>query len=222
MGVPETSQRVQRTVGGLQLAPLNISCIAGIGHIAVGIASARLHGDGTPRPRAWLTTAACVGLAMLPDVDVLIPALHRPQGPLLDHRGLTHTPLFALGIGAVVFGVGLHWLRNRTRSAQLGIIAALLVGSHCVLDAMARDGRGMLFLWPLSMHRYHFSFRPIPDIPTGLQLFSRLGLRQLLIEAALFLPLIANSLSWHALWRPRRPAAGANARPLRARAEPSG
>jgi len=152
---------------------------------------------------------------------VLIPALHRTQGPLLDHRGLTHTPLFALGIGAVVFGVGLRWLRNRTRSAQLGVLAALLVGSHCMLDAMAQDGRGMLFLWPLSMRRYHFSFRPIPDIPTGLQLFSRLGLRQLLIEAALFLPLIANSLSWHALWRPRRTDAAMNARPLRPRTQPS-
>jgi membrane-bound metal-dependent hydrolase YbcI (DUF457 family) len=159
---------------------------------------------------------------MLPDADVLIPALHRPQGPLLDHRGLTHTPLFALCIGAVVFGIGLHWLRNRTRSAQLGVIAALLVGSHCMLDAMAQDGRGMLFLWPLSTHRYHFSFRPIPDIPTGLQLFSRLGLRQLLIEAALFLPLLADSLSWQALWRPRQTDTRAPARPLRPRAEPSG
>jgi membrane-bound metal-dependent hydrolase YbcI (DUF457 family) len=108
------------------------------------------------------------------------------------------------------------------RSAQLGIIATLLVGSHCVLDAMAQDGRGMLFLWPLSMHRYHFSFRPIPDIPTGLQLFSRLGLRQLLIEAALFLPLMAESLSWRPLWRSRRTDARANARPLRPRTEPSG
>jgi membrane-bound metal-dependent hydrolase YbcI (DUF457 family) len=199
-----------------------MSCIAGIGHIAVGFASARLHGDGTPRPRAWLTAAACVGLAMLPDIDVLIPALYRPQGPLLDHRGLTHTPLFALCIGAVVFGIGLHCLRHRARSAQLGVIAALLVGSHCMLDAMAQDGRGMLFLWPLSMRRYHFPFRPIPDIPTGLQIFSRLGLRQLLIEAALFLPLIADSLSWQALWRPRRTDARANARPLRPRTEPSG
>ena len=65
-------------------------------------------------------------------------------------------------------------------------MAALLVGSHCMLDAMAQDGRGMLFLWPLSMHRYHFWFRPIPDIPTGLQIFSRLGLRQLLIERRCF------------------------------------
>jgi membrane-bound metal-dependent hydrolase YbcI (DUF457 family) len=198
-----------------------MSCIAGIGHIAVGIASARLHGGEAPRPRAWRTAAACAGLAMLPDIDVLIPALYRPHGPLLDHRGLTHTPLFALCIGALVFGVGLHYLGHRTRAARLGILAALLVGSHCMLDAMAQDGRGMLFLWPLSMHRYHFPFRPIPDIPTGLQIFSRLGLRQLLIETALFLPLIADSLSWQALWRPGRADARANARPLRPRAEPS-
>ena len=159
---------------------------------------------------------------MLPDIDVLIPAVYKPQGPLLDHRGLTHTPLFALCIGLVVFGIALHYLGGRTRSARLGLMAALIVGSHCVLDAMAQDGRGMLFLWPLSMHRYHLPFRPIPDIPTGLKIFSRLGLRQLLIETALFLPLIADSLSWEALWRPRRTDAPANARPLRPRAEPSG
>ncbi len=40
----------------------------------------------------------------------------------------------------------------------------------------------MLFLWPFSMQRHHFPFRPIPDIPTGLKLFSRLGARQLLTE----------------------------------------
>jgi inner membrane protein len=208
-------------VGGLQPAQLNMSCIAGIGHIAIGFASARLHGDETPRVRAWLTAGACAGLAMLPDIDVLIPALYHPHGPLLDHRGLTHTPLFALCIGALVFGVGLRHLRSRRRSAQLGILAALLVASHCMLDAMAQDGRGMLFLWPLSMHRYHFPFRPLPDIPTGLQIFSQLGLRQLLIETALFLPLIADSLSWQALWRPGQINARANARPLRQRPEPS-
>jgi hypothetical protein len=55
-----------------------------------------------------------------------------------------------------------------------------------------------------------------------LQILSRLGLRQLLIETALFLPLIADSLSWQALWRPRRTDARANARALRPRTEPSG
>ena len=67
------------------------------------------------------------------------------------------------------------------------------------------------FLWPFSMHRYHFRFRPIPDIPTGLLLFSRLGLRQLLTEAVLFLPLVVDSLCWRALWRPE-PMVDAHAR----------
>ncbi len=178
-----------------------MSGIAGIGHIAVGIASARLQGDATPRRGAWLSILAYVALAMLPDVDVLISGVFKPRGPLLDHRGLTHTPMFALGVGVVVFACGLRWTAARARALRAGVVAALLVGSHCALDAMAQDGRGMLFLWPFSLQRCHFPFRPIPDIPTGLKLLSRLGVRQLLTELMIFLPLVVDSLRWRALWR---------------------
>ncbi len=204
--VPETSPQVQRTVGGLQPALVNISSIAGIGHIAVGFASARLKGDATPRRRAWLGILAYVALAMLPDIDVLISGVYRPRGPLLDHRGLTHTPMFALWVGVVVFVLSLRWTETRARAMRAGVVAALVVGSHCALDAMAQDGRGMLFLWPFSMQRHHFPFRPIPDIPTGLKLFSRLGARQLLTELVIFLPLVVDSLRWRPLWRPAQPA----------------
>lgn len=62
------------------------------------------------------------------------------------------------------------------------------------------------------MHRYHLRFRPIPDIPTGLLLFSRLGRRQLLTETVLFLPLVVDALSWRALWRSGRTDVQVNAR----------
>ncbi len=198
-----------------------MSSIAGIGHIAVGLASARLNTDTTLRRRAWLTAVACIALAMLPDVDVLFAGVLKECSPLFDHRGLTHTPLFAVWVGLVAFGVSLRSLESRARAVRTGVMATLLVGSHCLLDAMAQDGRGMLFLWPLSMRRYHFLFRPIPDIPAGLQLFSRLGVRQLLVEMVLFLPLIADALSWRPLWRPEGASTRAKARPLRPRAEPS-
>lgn len=186
----------------------------------MGLASARSSGDATPRRRAWLTVAGYVAFAMLPDIDVLIAGLFKFRGPLLDHRGVTHTPMFALWVGLVVFAFCHRSLETRARAIRAGVVAALLVGSHCLLDAMAQDGRGMLFLWPLSMHRYHFPFRPIPDIPTGLLLFSRLGMRQLLTEAVLFLPLVVDSLSWRALWRPERPLeAPARARLVRPRGE---
>jgi inner membrane protein len=204
----------------LQPASIKISSIAGIGHIAVGLASARSSGAATSRRRAWLTVAGYVALAMLPDVDVLIGCLFKERGPLLDHRGLTHTPMFALWVGLVVFAFCHRSMETRAGAARAGVVAALLVGSHCLLDAMAQDGRGMLFLWPFSLHRYHFRFRPIPDIPTGLLLFSRLGLRQLLTEALLFLPLVVHSLSWRALWRPERTAeVAARVRAVRPRGE---
>jgi hypothetical protein len=58
-----------------------------------------------------------------------------------------------------------------------------------VLDALAQDGRGLLFFWPLSAARYHFLWRPIPDAPMGGEIFTRLGLEHILTEIVYFLPL---------------------------------
>ena len=182
----------------------------------MGLASGRMRAE---RGRLWSTMMACSALAMLPDADTFLLLCGVADRGLAGHRGFTHTPLFALLVGAIAVAIGRA--RGWRRPPWTGFIATLLVASHELLDAMAQDGRGMLFLWPLSMHRYHFPFRPIPDIPTGLQIFSRLGLRQLLIETALFFPLIADSLSWQALWRSGRTDAPARARPLRPRTEPS-
>jgi membrane-bound metal-dependent hydrolase YbcI (DUF457 family) len=119
---------------------------------------------------------------------------------------LTHTPLFALTVGVVVALVACVCHRRGTRRRtglpiRLGIVVALLVGSHGILDALAQDGRGMLFLWPWTSGRFHFTWRPLPDIPTGLAIFSRLGARQLAMETVLFLPVIAYLLPWRTWWR---------------------
>lgn len=127
-----------------------------------------------------------VALAWLPDIDVLWVLLGAPDDGILGHRGFTHTPLFALAVGATV---GLwSWARRRPRALVMGLLAALLVASHGLLDASAQDGRGMLFLWPLSDQRFHSPWRPIPDAPLGLEFFTRLGLSHLAIEFVYFLP----------------------------------
>jgi len=86
---------------------------------------------------------------------------------LLGHRGFT-PPLFAVGIGLLV---GL-WLRcragNRADAVRIGCLAAFLVGSHGVLDALAQDRRGMLFLWPLSPPSISLSVAPHPRRPRWL------------------------------------------------------
>src|SRR5262249_30841234 len=90
--------------------------------------------------------------------------------------------------------------RRWSEPVHRGLIAALLVGSHPLLDAMAQDGRGIMFAWPVSAARFHLPWRPIPDAPVGLALFSELGMRHLAVELVLFLP-----FTFYALWPYRAP-----------------
>ena len=143
--------------------------------------------------------AACVALAWLPDADVFWVWLGAPDRGVLGHRGFTHTPLFALGVGLLV--AGYWWRSRRAKPVSVGLLAVALVCSHSVLDALAQDGRGMLFLWPFSMERFHLPWRPIPDAPVGLALLTRTGLRHLAVEFVLFLPFTVL-----ALWRTPRTA----------------
>jgi inner membrane protein len=129
---------------------------------------------------------ACVALAWLPDADALWLFLGAPDHGLMGHRGFTHTPLFALGVGVAIAVVG--WLRRRPGCVRLGALAALLVCSHGILDGIAQDGRGILFFWPFSMERFHLPWRPIPDAPLGLAFFTRVGLSHLALEFFMFLP----------------------------------
>ena len=168
--------------------------IAGYGHIAVGMASGRLFGDLSGRRRPWREALLGIALAWLPDVDVLWLALGAPDRGLLGHRGLTHTPLFALTAGALI-GVWL-WTRRRARPAIMGLLAALLIGTHGILDGIAQDGRGILFFWPLSAERFHLPWRPIPDAPLGLELFGRVGLSHLALEFLYFIPFTLFTLRW--------------------------
>jgi membrane-bound metal-dependent hydrolase YbcI (DUF457 family) len=168
----------------------------------------RLHSESTGRS-AFLSVLVFGTLAMLPDFDVIALSLGVPDVGLWGHRGISHSPLAALAVGLVV--TILAWGRDR-HPLRLGLAVALVVGSHCVLDALAQDGRGMLFLWPFSLQRFHFQWRPIPDAPRGLAYFTGVGLRHFVIELLYFLPFTGYAL------RPRRRAgAAARARTAAAR-----
>ena len=134
-----------------------------------------------------------VALAMLPDMDVFWVMLGVPDRDLIGHRGATHTPLFALVVGLLVW----LWLRDRRPHAwRLALLATLLVASHGLLDALAQDGRGIMFLWPLSSERFHMPWRPIPDAPVGLEILTRAGCQHLALEFVYFAP-----FTLYALWR---------------------
>ena len=169
-------------------------------------------------------------LAMLPDVDVLPHAFGAVDRGLFGHRGLTHTPMFALGAGVAVWLWLWLWHRLRprararaaggpveepvARAMRLALAAAVAgtVASHGILDALAQHGRGVLFLWPLSTARFHFPWRPIPDCPVGQALFSRAGARRQALELVYFLPLVFYALGPRR-WRSAHGAALAQPRP---------
>jgi inner membrane protein len=133
-------------------------------------------------------------LAMLPDIDVTWCALGVPDVGLSGHRGLTHTPAFALAVGLAAGLIA--WLRRREAGAwRVGLTVALVVLSHGLLDSMAQDGRGIMSFWPFSCRRYHLFWRPIPDAPTGLAFFSRKGMQSLVTELAYFAPFTIYTLS---------------------------
>ncbi|TQQ83241.1 metal-dependent hydrolase [Halonotius terrestris] len=98
---------------------------------------------GEPEP-ALLTGAVMLWLAMLPDID------HRL--PVIEHRGVTHSLLFAGLIGGLFGAVGIVISGAfSVAGVSLGVfgflLGALTVGAHLVGDMLTPAG--VPLLWPL-------------------------------------------------------------------------
>jgi inner membrane protein len=170
--------------------------MAGVGHIAVGMAAARWR---ERRGAALATLAPSMGgwalLSMLPDSDVIGFSFGIPYTSIWGHRGVTHSFVFALFVGTVVAALA---YRRRASALSTGILAALVVVSHGLLDTLTDGGRGIALLWPFTDRRYFAPWHPIPVSPIGLGLLSQFGVRVALHEMLLFAPVFA-----YAVW-PRR------------------
>ena len=184
--------------------------MASFGHVAVGLLAGRLHGGRGARASelrcSWWTLAVFAGMAVLPDVDVLIVACGACDDGLIGHRGASHSLVMALGIGLTLALLmrRLGWPVLRT-----AIAASFAVGSHGVLDALAQGGRGLPLLWPLTEARFHAPWRIIPDAPRGLGLMSHSGLTEVAFEFLIFLPITCVAI-WPqivARWAARKPPA---------------
>jgi len=119
-------------------------------------------------------SAAAVGLvmvwfAMLPDVD------HRL--PLIEHRGPTHSLLFAALVGGVGWGVGTAAETVVSSSLSLPTVGfavgALTVGAHLLGDLLTPAG--VPLLWPLSGRSFSLSLAPANSTLANSGLFA-LGL----------------------------------------------
>ena len=142
-----------------------------------------------------------VALSLLPDADVVAFALGIPYEATWGHRGATHSLAFAAAMGVLA---AVAWPRiDRSRRAAWGLVAALVVASHPLLDALTDGGLGVALAWPWSDARMFAPWRPLPVAPIGRRLLSGWGMRVMATETLVFAPLLL-----YALWpRGRDPAA---------------
>jgi inner membrane protein len=185
--------------------------MASIGHVIVGLAAARWSrrrefsscppGTEAGGAAAWPALAGPVGwsaLALLPDADVVGFSLGVRYSAPWGHRGATHSLVFALAMGAVV---GLLALLARRPALRTGLLAAAVVASHGLLDALTDGGLGAALLWPFSDERFFAPITPLPVAPIGIDFLSPKGIRVATTELAFFAPLLI-----YAVWptAPRR------------------
>src|SRR5436189_586055 len=112
--------------------------MASIGHIAVGMAAARVYGPAVDdAPPRWSSMAWWSALSLLPDADVIGFALGVQYGDPWGHRGATHSLVLALAAGTAI-GLAARW-KNRP-ALRTGLMATAVLVSHSLLDTMTDGG----------------------------------------------------------------------------------
>lgn len=165
-----------------------------VGHVAVGVAAARLYhngrtatpprperASGTPAPR-WSSRAFWSALSLLPDADVIGFALGVDYGDPWGHRGATHSLALSVAFGLAI-GLSARWFKRP--AVRTALFASAVLASHAVLDTMTDGGLGCALLWPFDLARYFTPWRPIPVAPIGQDFFSPSGAVVALTELVL-------------------------------------
>src|SRR5436190_24157522 len=99
--------------------------MASVGHIAAGMAAARIDPRG--RMPQVSSMAWWSALSLLPDADVIGFALGVQYGDPWGHRGATHSLVLALAAGTAI-GLAARW-KNRP-ALRTGLMATAVLVSH--------------------------------------------------------------------------------------------
>ena len=130
--------------------------------IGCGVGEVFSASTGRSRGRAWALGGS---LAMIPDMDLLLP---------IRHGTWTHS-LLAVAAVTLVVGVPAGW--------RWGILACVAYGSHIVLDLLDGQGATNVYLgWPFSHRRAVAIADLFPDASLALR---REDLRAILIQIVL-------------------------------------
>src|SRR6266566_3408919 len=111
--------------------------MASVGHIAVGMAAARLYHGG--RVPSWHSMAWWSALSMLPDADVIGFALGVAYADAWGHRGATHSLTASVAVG---LAVGVAARRLKRPAGRTAAFASVVLASHAILDTMTDGGLG--------------------------------------------------------------------------------
>ncbi len=150
------------------------------GHIA---ASTALGYSFFPKHTRLATLLLAGFCAFAPDLDVLAFRYGVPYESQWGHRGWTHSVVFAVGFGGLMYLLLKLLSPKNTISCRTGIWLMLSTLSHPMLDMMTNGGRGCALWWPFSTERIFFPFRPILVSPMSVGGFmGEWGLRVLLSE----------------------------------------
>lgn len=161
--------------------------MAGLGHIAVGLAAGRFMSRRPGvRLEVWTAASGMVALSLGPDLDVVTFALGIPYEAPFGHRGASHSLCVALLLGGLF--AALPRRGGVSRWLAFTLVAAV-VASHGLLDALTDGGLGVALLWPFDDGRLFAPWRPIPVSPIGAGLVSRRGAYVMLVELVVFSPL---------------------------------
>jgi inner membrane protein len=167
--------------------------MASIGHIAVGMAAARIY--RRRQVTRWSSLPAFAvwsALSLLPDVDVIGFSLGVRYADEWGHRGATHSLAFSMALGLVI---GLTARLARLPAARTAVIASAVLASHALLDTLTDGGLGCALLWPFDLTRYFAPWNPIPVAPIGWRFLSAYGFGVALTELILFGPVFWFALS---------------------------
>ena len=161
--------------------------MASLGHLAVGVAAARIYRHDLPERRAPLSSMLLwSALSFLPDADVIGFQFGVRYADEWGHRGATHSLAFAIAVGAAIGALAPAFKRPALRTAATAII---VLASHPLLDTLTNGGLGCALFWPFDHTRYFAPWTPIPVSPIGLRFLSPYGMFVALVELLLFSPL---------------------------------
>jgi len=162
--------------------------MASLGHVAVGMAAARVYEGRRP---GWRSAVAWSAVSMLPDADVIGFSLGVRYEDPWGHRGATHSFAFAVIAG---LAAGLLARRFKQPALRAVLFATVVLATHPLLDTLTDGGLGCALFWPFDLTRYFAPWRPIQVAPIGLAFLSPYGAIVAMSEIVLFLPLFVFAL----------------------------